>query len=184
MGRWPRQINIVDYILDGRLGAVTTLQTSKPALRQQILSKPGSPRSGKASLVTKFAAHQPAILSGIIPKTRRIPSNYQIFSGPDNYSTPAKSFTLGTAQGFGFYLGVFGDTIIQKIRLTPTMNNPSQRSFKSIIPTLYPWLRKICALLIPIGDYPGHDSCRLPSIPFPNRPPCCCSVLVFGSCRN
>jgi hypothetical protein len=33
----------------------------------------------------------------------------EIFSGPDGYGTGARSFTLSTAQDFGFYLGVGGN---------------------------------------------------------------------------
>ena len=114
------KINIVDYILDGRLGAgdhtykLVNGTTSTNPVETWFAN-------GAVSVISdEIAGYANSNTFGYYTKNaQNTPVTNQIFSGPDNYSTPAKSFTLGTAQDFGFYLGVFGDTYYTENSLNP-----------------------------------------------------------------
>lgn len=113
------KINIVDYILNGRLNAGNHTYT----LLNGNTSNPVETwfANGAVSVISdEIAGYANSNTFGYYTKNaQNTPVTNQIFSGPDNYSTPAKSFTLGTAQDFGFYLGVFGDTYYTENSLNP-----------------------------------------------------------------
>jgi len=145
------KINIVDYILDGRLGAgdhtykLVNGTTSTNPVETWFAN-------GAVSVISdEIAGYANSNTFGYYTKNaQNTPVTNQIFSGPDNYSTPAK-FSPSAQRRISVFTSVCLEIhIIQKIRLTPTMKS-MQRSFKSIIPTLISLASKICALLIPMG---------------------------------
>jgi hypothetical protein len=100
------KINIVDYILSGRLNAGDHTYT----LLNGTTANPVETWLGNGAvsvkIINEIAGYAGSNTFGYYTKD----ATNEIFSGPDNSSTSAKSFTLSTAQVFGFYLGVFGDT--------------------------------------------------------------------------
>ncbi len=115
------KINIVDYILDGRLGAGDHIYTLVNGTTSTNPVETWFANGAVCVIKDEFAGYANTNTFGYYTESaQNIPIKNQIFSGPDNNSTPAKSFTLGTAQDFGFYLGVFGDTYYTENSLNPS----------------------------------------------------------------
>jgi hypothetical protein len=93
------KINIVDYILNGRLNAGNHTYTL-------LNGNTSNPVETWFAYYTKSAQNTPVTT--------------QLFMGTDDKNTPATSFTLSPAQNFGFYLGVFGDTYYTENSLNPS----------------------------------------------------------------
>jgi hypothetical protein len=112
------KINIVDYILNGRLGAGDHTYT----LLNGNTSNPVETwfANGAVSvLIEEIAGYHDTNTFGYYTKTQNVPHTVQIFTGLDNKNSGSKSFTLSPAQDFGFYLGVFSDTYYTEHALNP-----------------------------------------------------------------
>jgi len=100
------QINIVDLILRGGLWAGDHTYT----LINGGTSDFGGTWFGSGAesiLVNEIAGYHYTNTFGYYTKdTQNALITTEIFSGPDDWSTPKESFALSPAQTFGFYLGV------------------------------------------------------------------------------
>jgi len=115
------KINIVDYILNGRLNAGNHTYTLVNGTTSTNPVETWFANGAVSVIIDEIAGYADSNTFGYYTKNaQNTPVTNQIFSGPDNNSTPAKSFTLGTAQDFGFYLGVFGDTYYTENSLNPS----------------------------------------------------------------
>ena len=114
------KINIVDYILKGRLNAGNHTYTLANGTTSTNPVETWFANGAVSVIIDEIAGYADSNTFGYYTKNaQNTPVTNQIFSGPDNNSTPAKSFTLGIAQDFGFYLGVFGDTYYTENSLNP-----------------------------------------------------------------
>ena len=114
------KINIVDYILKGRLNAGNHTYTLANGTTSTNPVETWFANGAVSVIIDEIAGYADSNTFGYYTKNaQNTPVTNQIFSGPDNNSTPAKSFTLGTTQDFGFYLGVFGDTYYTENSLNP-----------------------------------------------------------------
>jgi hypothetical protein len=91
------QINIVDFILDGRLGGADHTYTLVNSTTEKWLG------SGAVSVLVKEIAGN-ANVNTFGYYTESPTTTYQLFNGPAGSGSVA-SFTLTPAQDFGFYLG-------------------------------------------------------------------------------
>jgi hypothetical protein len=98
------KINIVDYILSGRLNAGNHTYTLVNGLTSNPVETWFSNGAANIIINDEIAGYAGTNTFGYYSGSAK----EEIFSGADDKSTPAKSFTLSTAQDFGFYLGVFG----------------------------------------------------------------------------
>ncbi|MGD0820368.1 MAG: DUF4114 domain-containing protein [Desulfomonilia bacterium] len=92
------QVNIVDWLLNSKNGGNYnyTLVNTGTWLSNGASCKILAEIAGNAGTNT-FGYY--------IPNGTKHPPTYELFTGPDNSSTAAKSFTLNSPQTFGFYLG-------------------------------------------------------------------------------
>ena len=126
------KINIVDYILSGRLNAGDHTYT---LLNGNTLNPVETWFANGATsfIINEIAGYKDSNTFGYYTKSaQNTPIKNQIFSGPDNSSTPAQPFTLSSAQYFGFYLGVSGGGHDYTYYYTEKSLNPSNEIHAAI----------------------------------------------------
>lgn len=96
-------INIVDYILSGRLGAGDHTYTLVNGTKNLTPTDTWFANGAVSVIINEIAGYASTNTFGyyLMNGTRQ-----QLFAGSDNSTTPQHSFSLASPSEFGFYLGV------------------------------------------------------------------------------